>query len=142
MIVRYVKYIKYLISILYSLRTYSFVTLLCFRYLNFVARNVTEHSKRRRTLGVYDGPKHTARLLAKNWLWIHHLRLKRDVTYPWNMTESFGKCQVSKLCIIYIIMKQLHYIYNYIHLLNCLLYDEHILWLIKYNVLWLNSGSH
>lgn len=74
-----------------------------FRYLNFVVRNVTEHSKRKRIHVVSDGPKLTVRQLVRNWPWIHLLKLKRDVIYLWNMIESFGKCLVSLLYIYYIV---------------------------------------
>lgn len=79
------------------------IIVLYYRFLNFVAQNVIVHSKRKRTQDVWDGLKLTVKLSAKNWLLIHHLKLKKDETYPWNMTENFGKCQVSKY-ISYIVL--------------------------------------
>lgn len=70
------------------------------RCSNFAAQNVTEHSKRKRTQDVSDGPKLTVRLLVKNWPLIHLLKSKKGVTHPWNMIENFGKCLVSSVNVL------------------------------------------
>lgn len=76
-------------------KRFSYEVPLFFRSSSFADQNAMQRSKRKRTPGKSDGPKLTGSLLAKNWLWILRLSLKKEEIYQWSMTESSGKNQVS-----------------------------------------------
>lgn len=76
-------------------KRFSYEVHLFFRSSSFADQSAMQRSKRKRTPGKSDGPKLTGSLLAKNWLWILRLSLKKEEIYQWSMIESSGKNQVS-----------------------------------------------
>ena len=74
------------------------IFLMC-RFSSFVVQNVTRTSKRRRTPGRLNGPKHLGRQLAKNWLLILPLNLKSEEMNLSNTTENCGNKPVSPLIL-------------------------------------------
>ena len=73
---------------------YLNISIFFYRYSNSAGQNATKTLRRRRIHERQNGPRHSEKVLAKNWQWILHLSLKSVEMHLSNTTENYGNKQV------------------------------------------------